>query len=65
MVHIYAVQNPKAMKDRRREIITAEINILRKFEGKSLIEDRIDRSMEKLHGVWFGSKSAENTKQNG
>ena len=54
MVHIYANLNTKAMHARRREIVKAEIELLRKFEGRTLIEDRIAREMSKLHTLWFG-----------
>ena len=53
MTHIYANQNAAVAKKRRREISIAEINLLRKFEGKELIEDRINRQMTKLHSLWF------------
>jgi hypothetical protein len=53
MNHIYAVQNADVMLKRRRQIITAEINLLRKFEGKQLIEERIGREIGKLHSLWF------------
>ena len=37
----------------RRKIVVTEINILRKFESKQLIEDKITREMSKLHSLWF------------
>jgi hypothetical protein len=54
MVHIYANQNAEVAKRQRRRIVIQEINILRKFEGKQMIEDRIARQMDKLHTLWFG-----------
>lgn len=62
MVHIYQIQNPDVMHKRRREIIIAEINILRKFEGRSLIEEREERLMSKMHKLWFGPKPQEKKK---
>lgn len=59
MVHIYANQNAVVAKRQRRRIITAEINILRKFEGKQMIEERIGREMEKLHKLWFTGKTPQ------
>lgn len=59
MTHIYAVANPKVAQKRRREISVAEINLLRKFEGKELIEERIERQMSKLHSLWFSSSRKE------
>lgn len=53
MKHVYANQNTAVATKRRREISVAEINLLRKFEGKQLIEDRINRQMSKLHSLWF------------
>jgi uncharacterized protein YlaN (UPF0358 family) len=53
MVHIYAVSNSTVAHKRRREISVAEINLLRKFEGKEMIEDRVERQMSKLHALWF------------
>lgn len=37
----------------RRMIVIAEINILRKFEDKQPINDKIVRQMTKLHLLWF------------
>jgi hypothetical protein len=34
-------------------ISIAEINILRKFEDRLLIDDKISRQMTKLHSLWF------------
>lgn len=59
MEHIYAVQRPEAERKARRRISVAEINILRKFEGKSQIEDRIARQMTKLHSLWFRNRVAQ------
>jgi hypothetical protein len=56
MVHIYANQNAVVAHKRRRQISIEEINLLRKFEGKSMIEERIGRQMGKLHSLWFQQK---------
>jgi hypothetical protein len=37
----------------RRMIVIAEINILRKYEDRQLIDDKIIRQMTKLHSLWF------------
>ena len=37
----------------RRMIVIAEINILRKYEDRQLIDDKIVRQMTKLHTLWF------------
>ena len=37
----------------RRMIVIAEINILRKYEDRQLIDDKIVRQMTKLHSLWF------------
>jgi hypothetical protein len=34
-------------------ISIAEINILRKSEGRQFIDDKIIRQMTKLHSLWF------------
>lgn len=59
MIHIYEVKRPEAERVMRRRISIAEINILRKFEGRDLIEDRIARQMTKLHSLWFHSRKVE------
>jgi hypothetical protein len=59
MKHIYAVQRPEAEIRTRRRISVAEINILRKFEGRTQIEDRIARQMTKLHSLWFRNRVAQ------
>lgn len=41
----------------RKELV-AEIRILRKFEGRSLIDERIARGMEKLHMLWYSPQKA-------
>ena len=56
MKHIYAIQRPEAEIAYRRRVSIAEINILRKFEGKSQIENRIARQMTKLHSLWFRNR---------
>jgi hypothetical protein len=53
MTHIYAVHSPGAYHKARRKASVAEINILRKFEGKEMIEERISRQLGKLHQLWF------------
>lgn len=37
----------------RRMIIIAEINNLRKYEDRLLIDSKIGRQMYKLHSIWF------------
>ena len=56
MKHIYVTHNNDTSRTMRRRASVAEIKILRRFEGKSLIEDRIDRQMSKLHALWFRQK---------
>lgn len=53
MVHIYAVRSVDAERRARRKASVAEINLLRKFEGSQLIENRIEKQMNKLHKLWF------------
>ena len=53
MTHIYQVKRPAVERTMRRRISVAEINLLRKYEGRELIEDRIERQMAKLHQLWF------------
>jgi hypothetical protein len=53
MTHIYAVKSQRAEQKMKRRISVAEINLLRKFEGKEMIENRIARQMNKLHALWF------------
>ena len=53
MTHIYAVKNVDVERKQRRKASVAEINLLRKFEGNSLIEGRIARQLGKLHSLWF------------
>ena len=52
MKHIYEVKLPEAERIMRRKYSVAEINILRKFEGRTQIEDRIARQMTKLHSLY-------------
>ena len=59
MTHLYANQSAEVAHRQRRRIITAEINLLRKFEGKQLIEERVDRLISKAHSLWFGPKPAQ------
>ena len=59
MVHIYEVKRPEAERKARRRISIAEINVLRKFEGKEMIEERIARQMTKLHSLWFPNRRTE------
>lgn len=56
MTHIYAVQKPDVARKVRRRASVAEINLLRKFEGKELIENRIERQLGKLHALWFKAR---------
>jgi len=53
MMHIYAVRNSAVAHKRSREMSIAQVNLLRKFEGKMMIEERIDEQMGKLHSLWF------------
>lgn len=55
MNHIYLIKRPDVERKMRRRASVAEINVLRQFEGKSLIEDRITRQLGKLHALWFQS----------
>lgn len=59
MKHIYQVYSPIAERKQRRRISVAEINILRKFEGSSLIEGRIERQLNKLHSLWFNNQQQQ------
>jgi hypothetical protein len=59
MTHIYAVKNNDVERTMRRKISVAEVNLLRKFEGKSLIEEKIARQMSKLHALWFPSSTTK------
>ena len=59
MVHIYEVKRPEAERKARRRISIAEINVLRKFEGKEMIEEHIARQMTKLHQLWFPNRRTE------
>ena len=51
--HIYAVKSISAERSAQRKATVAEIKILRKFEGRKLIEERIDSNISKLHNLWF------------
>jgi len=53
MEHIYCRPSKEVEMAMRRRISIAEVNLLRKFEGKQLIEDKIARQMGKLHKIWF------------
>ena len=53
MTHIYAVKSVSAERDAQRKATIAEIKILRRFEGRKLIDDRIATNMHKLHALWF------------
>lgn len=53
MTHIYQKENKTVANKSRRRISVAEVNLLRKFEGKQMIEERIERQMAKLHKLWF------------
>ena len=52
MKHIYYKPKPDAERQYRRMVSVAEINILRKFEGKAQIEERISRQLGKLHSLY-------------
>lgn len=56
MTHVYLKPSIEVANKMRRQYSIAEINILRKFEGSSLIEDRIARQMNKLHKLWFKTR---------
>jgi hypothetical protein len=53
MTHIYAVQVPLAKRRAQRKDIVATIKILRLYEGKSMVEERIDNNISTLHSLWF------------
>lgn len=57
MNNVYQSKNVSAEHNARRRSRVSEINTLRKFEGKSLIEDKIARNIFKLHDLWFKNKS--------
>ena len=56
MTHIYQKTNESAAHRARRRLSVAEVNVLRKFEGKQMIEERIERQLGKLHKLWFKGK---------
>ena len=53
MKHIHEVKSSIGERKTRRRSSVAEINLLRKFEGKQCIEERIERQLGKLHALWF------------
>jgi hypothetical protein len=53
MTHIYDKPNTNVAHKAKRRASVAEINLLRKFEDKQMIEDRINRQLGKLHRLWF------------
>lgn len=53
MTHIYAVKSKDAERTMRRRSLVALINLLRKFEGKQIIEEKIARQLSRLHALWF------------
>jgi hypothetical protein len=53
MAHIYAKTNTDVAHTAKRRASVAEINLLRKFEDRQMIEDRITRQLGKLHKLWF------------
>ena len=55
MVNIIVKKAATAPAEIRKQT-TAEIKILRKFEGRRLIDERIDAQMTKLHRLWFKTK---------
>lgn len=56
MEHIYCKPSKEVERAMRRRISIAEVNLLRKFEGKQLVEEKIARQMSKLHAIWFGAR---------
>jgi hypothetical protein len=56
MTHIYAKTSADASAKARRRSSVAEIQLLRKFEGRQMIEERIERQLKKLHKVWFRNR---------
>jgi hypothetical protein len=66
MTNLYGTQqNADVAIQQKRRIVIAEVQLLRKFEGKQLIEERIDREMSKLHKLWFRNRNWDNTGQPG
>jgi hypothetical protein len=61
MNNVHVSNNASAEHNARRRSRVSEINTLRKFEGKSLIEDKIARNISKLHSLWFKDKSQLHT----
>lgn len=53
MTHIYLNKCTVAERKVARSTAVAEINLLRKFEGFTLIEERIDKRVDDLHSLWF------------
>jgi len=53
MTHIYAVKSVSAERSAQRRHLIAEIKILRRFEGRKIIEERIAKNINKLHALWF------------
>jgi len=43
----------------RRKFAVAEINILRNFEERDLIQEKISRQLFKLHSLWFSASRKE------
>jgi hypothetical protein len=41
----------------RRKIVVAEINILRNFESRELVDGKIVRELSKLHSLWFKDRA--------
>lgn len=59
MTHIYQIKSNYAERMMRRRASVAEIKLLRKFEGKQVIEERIERQLGKLHGLWFENRKEQ------
>lgn len=56
MTNLYLIKSTQAERIIKRRASVAEINLLRKFEGSSLIEGRIERQLGKLHKLWFHNR---------
>jgi hypothetical protein len=53
MTHIYAVHSPIAKRRAQRKDIVATVKILRNYEDKKMVEERIDKHISDLHSLWF------------
>jgi hypothetical protein len=59
MTHIFMVKSVSAERDAQRRHIISEINLLRKFEGRMIIDERIALGIARLHNMWFSSSKRE------